>query len=174
MAPRATKPKVVSPLAGSGRPGADDRYVIRVGVGIGGRYARTMTTGAPQTSPWLRPVFVAAGVLSVVVGVAGIVLPLVPTTGPLLLAAYFFSRSSPRLHRWLVTHPRFGRFISDFQEGRGIPLRGKIVATVAMTAAFTYTIGWRLPNRWLQVLVAAVGGWALWYVHSFPTAPRRR
>lgn len=99
-------------------------------------------------------------------------LPLIPTTGPLLLATYLFSRSSPRLHRWLVTHRRFGRFISDFQEGRGIPLRGKIVATIAMTVAFSYTIYFRLPSRWLQVVVAGIGGWALWFVHKYPTAPR--
>jgi uncharacterized protein len=133
-----------------------------------------MTAETGDTRAWLRPVFAVAGVLCVVIGVVGMVLPLIPTTGPLLLAAYFFSRSSPRLHRWLVTHPRFGHFISDFQEGRGIPLRGKIVATIAMTAAFAYTIYWRLPARWLQAVVAAVGGWALWYVHSFPTAPPRR
>jgi uncharacterized protein len=129
-------------------------------------------TAKKQAAPWMRPLLAGAGMLCVAVGVAGIFLPLVPTTGPLLLAAYFFSKSSPRLHRWLITHPRFGRFISDFQEGRGIPLKGKVIATVSMTAAFTYTIGWRLPYLWLQVVVAAIGVWAIWYVLHFPTAPR--
>ena len=124
-----------------------------------------------QRSRAVRVLLAAAGILCTAVGIVGMFLPLIPTTGPLLLAAYFFAKSSPRLHRWLVTHPRFGRFISDFQEGRGIPLRGKVVATVAMTAAFAYTIYFRLPELWMQVVVAAVYGWALWYVHSFPTAP---
>lgn len=134
-----------------------------------------MTELAPgPTRGWLRPLMALAGILCTAVGVVGMFLPLIPTTGPLLLAAFFFARSSPRLHRWLTTHPRFGRFISDFHEGRGIPLRGKVVATVAMIAAFSYTIYFRLPSRWLQVATAAVGGWALWFVHKYPTAPRDR
>lgn len=124
-----------------------------------------------QRSRAMRVLLATAGMLCTAVGIIGIFLPLIPTTGPLLLAAYFFAKSSPRLHRWLVTHPRFGRFITDFQEGRGIPLRGKVVATVAMTAAFSYTIYFRLPQLWMQAGVAAIFGWALWYVHSFPTAP---
>jgi len=124
-----------------------------------------------QRSRAMRVILATAGILCTAVGIIGIFLPLIPTTGPLLLAAYFFAKSSPRLHWWLVTHPRFGRFISDFQEGRGIPLRGKVVATVAMTAAFGYTIYFRLPQPWMQAIGAAVFGWALWYVHSFPTAP---
>lgn len=134
--------------------------------------ATTATTTGTGASRWARPLLTTAGFLCVAVGVVGIFLPLIPTTGPMLLAAYFFSKSSPRLHRWLVTHPRFGRFISDFQQGRGIPLRGKIVATVSMTAAFAYTISYRLPFLWLQILVAVIGVWAIWYVLHFPTAPR--
>ncbi|MEX2322266.1 MAG: YbaN family protein [Acidimicrobiia bacterium] len=130
--------------------------------------------GSGRTRPWLRPVYAVAGILCTGVGIVGMFLPLIPTTRPLLLATFFFARSSPRLHTWLVTHKRFGRFISDFHEGRGIPLRGKIVATIAMTVAFSYTIYFRLPSRWLQVVAAAIGGWALWFVHKYPTAPRER
>lgn len=146
-----------------------------MGVGKCRRYRQPVTETITPTAPfhaWYRPLLIAGGCLSTAVGVAGIFLPLVPTTGPLLLATYLFSKSSPRLHNWLVTHKRFGRFISDFHEGRGIPLRGKIIATIAMTAAFSYTIYFRLPSRWLQVVVAAIGGWALWFVHKYPTAPR--
>jgi uncharacterized membrane protein YbaN (DUF454 family) len=131
------------------------------------------TVEAPGLSRrWLRPLYFALGLLFLGLGVVGVFLPILPTTGPLLLAAFFFARSSERIHTWLVTHPRFGRLISDFQEGRGLPLRTKVTAVVAMTAAFAFSIGWVIDHIALRVLVAAIGVWALWYVLHFPTSDR--
>jgi uncharacterized membrane protein YbaN (DUF454 family) len=126
-----------------------------------------MTRQAPG---WAKPLYLVVGVLFLAVGVIGVFLPLIPTTGPLLLAAFAFARSSDRLHRWLVTHPRLGRFISDFQEGRGIPLRTKVVAVVAMSIAFGYSIVWVVPHPFAKVAVAAIGVWAVWYVLHLPTS----
>jgi hypothetical protein len=130
------------------------------------------TTAAAFRSrgPVLRGLYLVLGLLSFGVGVVGVFLPLIPTTGPMLLAAFFFGRSSQRLHAWLVGHPRFGRFISDFQSGRGIPLRAKVVAVLAMTAAFTYTAGWAVDHMAVRVGVALTGAWAIWYVVQLPTA----
>lgn len=120
----------------------------------------------------MKPLYFILGLGSLVVGIIGIFLPLIPTTGPLLIAAFAFSRSSQRLHDWLVNHRWFGRFITDFREGRGIPRSTKITGVVAMTAAFTYSVGWVVPSVPLKAAVAAVGVWAIWYVIHFPTAPR--
>ncbi len=124
---------------------------------------------APKTRPWMKPLYMLLGVSALAVGIVGIVLPLVPTTGPLILAAFAFSRSSERMHDWLVNHRLFGRFIADFRAGRGIPRKTKIIAVVAMTAAFTYSIGWVIGPALLQVLMAAIGVWAVWYVLHLPT-----
>jgi uncharacterized membrane protein YbaN (DUF454 family) len=86
----------------------------------------------------LRPLYLIGGLLSLGIGIVGIVLPLIPTTPLILLAAYCFARSSERLHAWLVGHPRLGRYISDFEAGRGIPRRAKILALVMASAAFAY------------------------------------
>lgn len=126
---------------------------------------------APRTPTWMKPVYLLLGLVSVGVGIVGVFLPLIPTTGPLLLAAFAFARSSDRLHDWLINHRRFGRFISDFQSGRGISLKTKITAVVAMSAAFTYSIGWVMPTFPAKLGVAAIGAWAIWYVLHFPTAP---
>lgn len=122
----------------------------------------------------MKPFWLLLGLISLGVGIVGIVLPLIPTTGPLLIAAYAFSRSSDRMHHWLTNHPRFGRFISDFRAGRGIPLKTKVIAIVAMSAAFTYSVGWVLPTLLVKGIVAAVGVWAIWYVLRIPvvTEPR--
>lgn len=119
--------------------------------------------------PWLRPLYFLAGAIFLVVGVAGIFLPLVPTTGPLILAAFCFTRSSSRVHHWLVTHPRIGRFVRDFESSRAIPARVKLLAVVSMTAAFGYTIGWVATHPVARVLVIAVAAWAIGYVVRLPT-----
>lgn len=121
----------------------------------------------------MRALYLMLGLIFVAIGIVGVFLPLIPTTGPLLLAAFCFARSSDRLHAWLVGHPRFGRFISDFQSGRGIPVRTKVVAVVAMTAAFAYSAGWVVDHIALRSVVAVVGIWAIWYVLRLPTAPSR-
>lgn len=109
------------------------------------------------------------GLVSLGVGIVGVALPLIPTTGPLLIAAFAFARSSDRMHDWLVNHPRFGKFIRDFRDTGGIPLKTKVTAVVAMTAAFVYSIGWVVPGLPLKLGVAAIGVWAVWYVVSRPT-----
>ena len=123
-----------------------------------------------RTRTWMKPLYLLLGLVFLAIGIVGIVLPLVPTTGPLLIAAFAFARSSDRLHDWLLNHPRFGRFIADFRDGRGIPVRTKAVAVIAMVAAFTYSVGWVVPGWPLKSLVGAIGIWAIWYVLRLPTS----
>ena len=126
-------------------------------------------TEAPRTRRWMKPFWFLLGLASLGVGIAGIALPLVPTTGPLLIAAFSFARSSDRMHDWLMNHPRFGKFIRDFRESGGIPMKTKVVAVIAMALAFGYSIGWVLPGLPLKLLVGAIAVWAIWYVVSRPT-----
>ncbi|MEQ4502164.1 YbaN family protein [Pseudomonas sp.] len=87
-----------------------------------------MAQDPPRTSRHrlVRYLLIAVGWLSVVSGVIGIFLPVLPTTPFLLLAAACFARSSPRFYHWLVDHPRLGPWIQDYLEGNGIPLKGKV------------------------------------------------
>lgn len=126
-------------------------------------------TEAPRTRTWTKPFWFLLGLVSLGVGIIGIALPLIPTTGPLLIAAFAFARSSDRMHDWLMNHPRFGRFIRDFREGRGIPIKTKITAVIAMVIAFGYSIGWVVSGLPLKAAVSAIGVWAIWYVVSRPT-----
>lgn len=83
----------------------------------------------------MRTLWFGLGIAAVAAGVVGIVLPLVPTTPFLLLAAFAFSRSSPRFEAWLLGHPRLGPPIRDWRTHRAIGRRAKVMAVALMAAA---------------------------------------
>lgn len=116
-------------------------------------------TGAGQISPLRRYAFVAAGMTMVGIGVIGIFLPLLPTTIFMILAAGCFARSSPRLERYLLDHPRFGWSIRAWRENGAIARRGKLAASAGIAVGmlvFTMTpapaITW-LPTGLVLALV---------------------
>lgn len=88
----------------------------------------------------MRLLWLALGCLSLALGVVGIVVPLLPTVPLLILAAFFFARSSERLHDWLLSHPVFGPPIHDWQRSGAISRHGKRWATISIAAAFGLSV----------------------------------
>ncbi|MBI4978189.1 MAG: YbaN family protein [Spirochaetes bacterium] len=90
----------------------------------------------------MRLLLVIAGCLFLMLGIMGIVLPLLPSTPFFLLAAACFVRSSQRLYRWLIAHPVFGRYIHYYRTFRAVPLHAKVIAitllwlTISCSAIF--------------------------------------
>ncbi len=68
--------------------------------------------------------------------VAGIVLPLLPTTPFALVAAWAFARSSPRLAAALEAHPRLGPLLRDWRERGAVPRRAKALACAGLTTSW--------------------------------------
>lgn len=99
---------------------------------------------------WLLLAFLSLGL-----GMAGVALPLLPTTPFLILAAFAFGKGSERWHRWLIEHPRFGPPLLQWQEQRAISRSVKVSASLMMTAALAVTIGAGV-SRWAIYLQAAV------------------
>ena len=85
--------------------------------------------GAAQT----RPLWAAAGLLSLGLGLVGIFLPVLPTTPLVILAAFCFTRGSPRLRNWITGHGTFGPIIEDWEATGAIPQRVKFWACTVMT-----------------------------------------
>jgi uncharacterized protein len=116
-----------------------------------------------STSGWTRPLWMAAGVMALLLGFIGIFLPLLPTTPFVILAAFCFARGSERWERWLLEHRRWGPMVRDWRENRAVPLRAKQLATVMMTASSVWA-WWVISSGWRYVpalCCAATGIW-LW------------
>jgi uncharacterized membrane protein YbaN (DUF454 family) len=80
-----------------------------------------------------------AGTFSLVLGAVGVFLPILPTTPFLLLSAACYLRSSERMHRWLLNNRWFGNYIRNYQEGKGIPLKTKVLAMIVLWGAILYS-----------------------------------
>lgn len=87
----------------------------------------------------VRFLLLIAGTMSLVLGAIGIVLPILPTTPFLLLAAACYLRSSERMHKWLLRNRWFGEYIKNYQEGRGIPLKTKVFVLAVLWIAILYS-----------------------------------
>jgi uncharacterized membrane protein YbaN (DUF454 family) len=99
--------------------------------------------------------FIISGCISLGLGVAGIFLPLLPTTPFLLLASFCFLRSSSRLHKWLLGHKLFGSFIRSYLEHRTIPVKVKISALVLLWISIILT-AFILGKIFLTLLLAGI------------------
>lgn len=82
----------------------------------------------PRRQGPLAWLWIAAGLACVALGGIGIVVPGLPTTVFFIIAAACFTRSSPRLERWVLDLPKIGRLVRDHREGLGMPRRAKVAA----------------------------------------------
>ena len=120
----------------------------------------------------MRMIWSILGFTALGLGLAGVVLPLLPTTPFMLLAAGCFAKSSPRLHSWLVGHRLFGPAIADWRDYRAISPRAKRMALTVMSAALGLSLvlglGWKIVA--LQAVVLVVMGSWIW---TRPDGPQR-
>ena len=106
----------------------------------------------------VKSLWIIGGTLCVGLGALGVLLPVLPTTPFLLLAAYCYGRGSERFHHWLVHRSWLGSYIRNFQSGRGVPLKQKVLAIALLWLTIGATIGFTVLAWWVKaalVLVAA-------------------
>jgi uncharacterized membrane protein YbaN (DUF454 family) len=105
----------------------------------------------------------------VALGIVGAFLPLMPTTIFLILSAWFFARSSPRLENWILNHPRFGNTVRNWQTYGAVPVRAKIMACGGMTIGFLVFWVSVHPSILVAICVAVFLVGSAIYVVSRPT-----
>ena len=103
----------------------------------------------------MRLLLNALGAACVVLALLGVFLPLLPTTPFLLLASACFARGSVRMHNWLRTNRLFGRYLRDWEDGRGLPARGKAAILLLMWGSMAWSM--TRVGPWLVGLLALIG-----------------
>jgi uncharacterized membrane protein YbaN (DUF454 family) len=120
---------------------------------------------------WLRWLLAAAGFLFVGLGVVGAFLPLLPTTPFLLLAAACFARSSERFYKWLVGNRWFGVYVRDYREGRGIPVRIKVVTIGALWVVICLSAAFAVSNLIVRIILLLIAAGVT--VHILSIRPKK-
>jgi uncharacterized membrane protein YbaN (DUF454 family) len=110
--------------------------------------------------------------VSVGLAAAGVVLPLLPTTPFLLLAAACFARSSDRAHRWLHNNRVFGRYLADYREHRGATLGTKVTAISLVWGGLGLSAFLVEPAPWVLAILAVIGVAVTWHLVSLRTLRR--
>ena len=101
-------------------------------------------------------VLIFLGSVCVLLGLVGIFIPVLPTTPLLLLAAYFFARSSNRALKWLTTNRWFGPNIQNYREGRGMTIRNKLLTLASLWIAIGLTTIFVVENGWVRFMLLGV------------------
>jgi len=110
-----------------------------------------------------------AGTALLIIGGVGIVLPLLPTTPFLLLAAACYARSSESKYRWLLCNRWFGSYIRNWHEGRGIPMNTKILSIAFLILTIGYSAAFVVPSFIGKVVLILIAICVSMHILSFPT-----
>lgn len=119
---------------------------------------------------WL---YSALGCLFVALAALGVALPGIPTTPFLILASYFFVRSSPRMHRKLLESRTFGPVLRDWERHRALRPRVKRFAILASATLIALSLAFGGLPWYARLLVAAAGAYGIWFVSRLPVVPDR-
>ena len=120
-----------------------------------------------------RMLLAGLGIISVGLGIIGIVVPVLPTTPFLLLAAYLFVRSSPKLHHWLLTHRIFGKYISSYLIHKAIGRGVKVSSLLLLWSTILLSIYMLRGNIWLQLLLVLIAVGVSIHVLKLKTMPKQ-
>jgi uncharacterized protein len=125
--------------------------------------------------PVARAGWLVGGLVAVVLGGVGIVVPGLPTTVFFIIAAWCFSHSSPRLERWVLNLPRVGPMVRDYRAGLGMPRRAKTIAISMIVVFVTLSVAVFIGTWPPRVLVLALGAIGVAYIAlRVPTRERAK
>jgi uncharacterized membrane protein YbaN (DUF454 family) len=96
------------------------------------------------------------GLISLILGIIGIVIPILPTTPFLLLASAAFAKSSEKFHRWLLNNKVLGAYIRNYKEGKGMPLKIKVITLLLLWITISISILFLMNLLWIQILLICI------------------
>ena len=134
---------------------------------------KNIHTAKETKNPIAKILWIFLGSFFVMIGAIGAVVPGLPTTLFLILAATCYIRSSQKLYDWLITNKTFGPYLKDYREGKGIPRRAKKIALVMMTIFVGYAVLFALDDLIVRIVVLLLGMIGFYYVaYRVPSAKK--
>ena len=122
------------------------------------------STFSSAKSFFVKSLLLLLGFIFVGLGFIGIIIPGMPTTVFMILAAACFAKSSPKFEQWILDLPGIGRLVQDHRDGLGMPQKSKAIAITMMVLAVTLSIIFAITSTLVQILVGGVGIIGVWYV----------
>lgn len=125
------------------------------------------------TSSSTRWLFFSAGWGALGLGAVGVVLPVIPTTPFVLVAAWCFARSSESLHRRLLEHRVFGPLVREWETHGVIPRGAKLLATAMIVVAVGFAVLFGAVPGWARISTVGLAAAGLLFIWSRPSRPER-
>jgi len=104
----------------------------------------------------VKILLIATGTFLIGVSIIGIFIPVLPTTPFLLLAAALYAKSSKRFYNWLINNRILGRYIKNYREGKGIPLKVKIIAISILWITIGYSAIFAMEILWVRIILVII------------------
>jgi hypothetical protein len=104
----------------------------------------------------VKALYFTGGTISLILGIIGIVLPILPTTPFLLLAAACYARSSEKFYHWLLNNRILGSYIRNYIEGRGMPIKVKIFTISMLWITILISIIFFIQIVWIKYLLIII------------------
>ena len=127
-----------------------------------------------RSSRLARVVFFLLGTFFVVLGAIGILLPVLPTTPFMLLAAACYARSSLRFYNWLLNNKIFGPTIRQWREDGSVALKTKVLAIALLVLTLGTSVTFFVPKVYVRLVLVLVGVWVIWFILRLPTRAKKR
>jgi len=116
----------------------------------------------------LKWFYISLGTLSVGLGFVGIFVPVLPTTAFLLLAAWCYARSSERFYNWLLGNRMFGKYLTSYLEGKGVPLKTKILSLSLLWITILSSVVFFVENIYVDLLLIGIAAGVSYHILTLP------
>ena len=104
----------------------------------------------------VKILLITLGTFLIGISIVGIFIPVLPTTPLLLLAAALYAKSSRRFYNWFINNRILGRYIKDYREGKGIPLKVKIITISILWITIGYSAIFAIDILWVRILLVLI------------------
>ena len=121
-----------------------------------------------------RWVLIITGSFFTGLGILGIFLPLLPTTPFLLIAAACYIRSSERFYNWLINNKWLGNYIKNYREGKGVPLKVKVLSISLLWITIGYSVFFVVNIFLIRVILILIAIGVTIHIISIRTLKQRK